>query len=109
LRRRRAGPIIRSRAQEIEITTSKAFAATLSTRGRITLPKAIRDRLGWGPGAELVVEDTPAGILLRRAPLFAPTRLEDVVGCLAYAGPRLSVGQMDEAISAEVRRRATRD
>jgi AbrB family looped-hinge helix DNA binding protein len=34
--------------------------------GRIVVPKRIRQRLGWKPGAELEVSERPEGILLRR-------------------------------------------
>jgi AbrB family looped-hinge helix DNA binding protein len=33
--------------------------------GRITLPKAMRDRLGLRAGAELEIQDTPEGIVLK--------------------------------------------
>ena len=33
------------------------------------------------------MEDTPDGVLLKAAPLFAPTQPKDVYGSLAYAGP----------------------
>jgi AbrB family looped-hinge helix DNA binding protein len=39
--------------------------ATLLSRGRVVLPLSVRERLNWGPGTELAVEDTAAGVLLR--------------------------------------------
>ena len=38
------------------------------------------------------------------APLFPPTRLEDVAGCLNYQGEAKSVEEMDAAITAQFRR-----
>ena len=73
------------------------------------MPKAIRDRLHWEAGTRLVVEHTAEGVLLK--PLtttFAPTRPEDVFGCLPYAGPPKTVEQMDAGIAAEVARRHAR-
>ena len=37
----------------------------MSTRGRVVLPKALRDKLGWHPGTTLLVEDKPDGVLLK--------------------------------------------
>jgi len=47
-----------------------------------------------------VVEDTPDGVLLKAAPVFAPTRPEDVAGMLAYRGAPKTLKEMDAAITA---------
>lgn len=77
----------------------------LSTKGQVVLPRAIRDAKRWAPGAELAVEETPEGVLLRPLRPFPPTRLEDVVGCLHYSGPARSIEDMERAISDEVKER----
>jgi len=77
----------------------------MSKRGQVTLPKSIRERLRWGPGTRLIVEDTPEGVRLKPASLFAPTRPEEVAGMLKYSGPAKTLEEMDAAITAEVRRR----
>jgi hypothetical protein len=56
----------------------------------------------------LVVEDTPDGVLLKPAPVFAPTRPEDVAGMLAYRGPPKTLEAMDAALTAELKRRHAR-
>ena len=76
----------------------------LSTKGQVILPKAVRDHLQWGPGTRLVVEETSDGVLLREVPAFARTSVESVTGILAYAGPVVSVEDMDAAVLAEVGR-----
>jgi AbrB family looped-hinge helix DNA binding protein len=81
---------------------------TLSTKGQVILPKSIRERRRWGPGTRLLVEDTPEGVLLKPAPLFPPTRPEDVYGMLKYSGPPKTIEEMDTAITAEVKRRHAR-
>jgi AbrB family looped-hinge helix DNA binding protein len=81
---------------------------TVSTKGQVILPKAVRQRRNWAAGTRLVVEDTPEGVLLRAASVFAPTRPEDVAGMLAYRGPPKSLKEMDAAITAEVKRRRAR-
>ena len=81
---------------------------TVSTKGQIILPKAIRDRRRWPAGTRLVVEDTPEGVLLKPAPLFPPTRPEDVYGILRYSGPPKTIEEMDEAITEEIKARLAR-
>jgi AbrB family looped-hinge helix DNA binding protein len=86
----------------------ETLTTTVSTKGQVILPKAIRQRRHWGPGTRLVVEDTPDGVLLKAAPVFAPTRAEDVAGMLAYRGPPKTLEEMDAAITSEVKRRRAR-
>jgi AbrB family looped-hinge helix DNA binding protein len=85
------------------------LTTTLSTKGQVILPKAIRDLHRWPPGTRLLVEDTKDGVLLRAAPIFAPTVPEDVFGSLHYAGEPKSLEQMEAGIAAEARRRHDRD
>ncbi len=79
---------------------------TLSTKGQLILPKPIRDARRWRAGTRLVVEDTPDGVLLKAAPIFASTQPAQVFGRLKHAGPPKSVEDMDAAVAAEARRRA---
>ena len=80
---------------------------TVSTKGQVILPKAILQALRWEAGTRLVVENTPEGVLLKPAPVFAETRGEDVFGCLAHNGPPRSLAEMEAGIVAETRRRHT--
>lgn len=89
--------------------TATGLTTTLSTKGQVILPKAIRDQLRWNAGIRLVVEHTADGVLLR--PLttaFAPTRPEDVFGCLPYEGKPKSIDEMEAEIAMEVKRRHER-
>ena len=88
--------------------SAEGLTTTVSTKGQVILPKAIRQRRKWEAGTRLVVEDTPDGALLKAAPVFAPTRPEDVAGMLAYRGPPKTLDEMDAAIMAEVKRRHAR-
>ena len=82
---------------------------TVSTKGQVILPKAIRDQLHWDAGTRLVVEHTVDGVLLRPVTTtFAPTRPEDVFGCLSFKGEPKSVEQMNAGIAAEAKRRHAR-
>jgi len=90
------------------MATVETLTTTLSTKGQVILPKIIRQRRHWEPGTRLMVEDTPEGVLLKAAPVFAPTRPEDVAGMLAYRGRTKTLEEMDAAITAEVNRRRAR-
>ena len=72
------------------------------------LPKSIRDAHRWQPGTEFMVEDTCAGVLLRPAKPFLPTRIEDVAGYLRYPGKPKTLAQMDAAIAIELKTRRAR-
>ena len=85
------------------------MTTTVSTKGQVILPKAIRQRRDWEAGTRLLVEETPDGVLLKRAPAFAMTRREEVFGMLPHRGPSKSVEEMDAAVMAEARRRRDRD
>jgi AbrB family looped-hinge helix DNA binding protein len=58
----------------------------LSSKGQVTIPKAVRDRHGWRPGAELEVEDRGDVVVLRPVKSFPPTTFEEVRGCLKSDG-----------------------
>jgi AbrB family looped-hinge helix DNA binding protein len=77
----------------------------VSTKGQVVLPKAIRDRRGFGPGAELIVEERPEGVLLRPSPKAEATRVEDVFGRLGPVDRIVSIEEMNEGVLEEARRR----
>jgi AbrB family looped-hinge helix DNA binding protein len=85
------------------------LVTTVSTKGQVILPKAIRDHLRWDTGTRLVVEQTPDGVLLKPMTTpFPPTRPEDVFGRLAGQGRSKSIEQMNAGIAAEAKRRHAR-
>lgn len=88
--------------------TKSAPTTTVSTKGQVILPKALRDELKWTEGTRLTVERTDAGVLLKEAPVFAPTAPGAAFGMLKYEGKPKTLKEMDEAIAAEVRRRHAR-
>jgi AbrB family looped-hinge helix DNA binding protein len=91
------------------MTSSEKLTTTVSTKGQVILPKAIREQRHWGAGTRLVVEDTADGVLLRAAPIFAPTRPGDVFASLPSTGAPKSLEEMDAGIAAEARRRHARN
>ena len=80
----------------------------LSSKGQVILPTSVRDAHRWRPGTEFIVENTADGVLLRPAKSIPQSRLEDVVGCLRYAGKPKTLDQMESAIVAEVKARRGR-
>lgn len=82
---------------------------TVSTKGQVILPKAIRRRQAWDAGTRLIVEETPEGVLLKRAPAFSASRPEEVFGLLPFKGEPKSLEDMEAGVLAEARRRHDRD
>ena len=83
-------------------------AARESTKGQVILPNAVRRRRRWDAGTKLIVEDTADGVLLRAAPLFPPTTVDEVCGILKYDGPTVTLEEMDAGVLAEAARRHAR-
>ena len=90
------------------VTAADKLTPTLSTKGQVILPMEIRRRRRWDAGTRFGVEDTPEGVLLRPAPLFPPTRPEEVFGSLPHKGPPKTPDEMRAGIEAEARRRHAR-
>ena len=81
------------------------LTTTVSTKGQVILPRAIRRALGWEAGTRLVVENRPEGVLLKPEPVFAKTQPQDVFACLVWDGPPKSLADMQAGVLAEARRR----
>jgi len=87
------------------MTANRPLTTTVSTKGQVILPKLLRDSRQWEPGTRLLVEDTPQGVLLSRAPTFETTHPEDVFGCLRYTGTPKTEADFAAGVLAEARRR----
>ncbi len=88
---------------------AEKLTTTVSTKGQVILPSAIRQRREWGAGTRLTIEETAEGVLLKPAPAFAETRPEDVFGALPWKGTPKTLEEMDAGVLAEARRRHVRD
>ena len=88
---------------------SETLTTTVSTKGQVILPKAIRQALRWEAGMRLTIESTPDGVLLKPIPVFPETRSEDVYGRLASNAAPKSLAEMEAGVLAEARRRHARD
>ena len=80
----------------------------LSSKGQVILPVSIRLANQWQAGVEFAVENTVDGVLLRPIKPVALTTLDEVIGCIGYAGKAHSVEEMDAAIGAEIKSRHAR-
>ena len=88
------------------MASPERLTTTVSTKGQVILPKAIRDQRHWDAGTRLIVENAEDGVLLKAAPLFAATEVDAVFGSLVFAGKARTIEAMDAAVAAEARRRA---
>jgi len=85
-----------------------SHTTTLSSKGQVILPKAVREARRLKSGERFTVEDRPEGILLRPLKPFAPTRHRDVFGCLKQPGKTRTLAEMEQGLLAEARRRHAR-
>jgi bifunctional DNA-binding transcriptional regulator/antitoxin component of YhaV-PrlF toxin-antitoxin module len=91
------------------MTAAKASTTWFSTKGQVNLPKPIRDEKKRGPGARLIVESTPRGVLLcQEERAFARTEFDDVRGSLSGLGESLSPEEIDAALRVAAERRYAR-
>jgi len=73
------------------------MTSTISSKGQITLPAALRKRLGWKPGTKLEFDELDQGILAR--PAFDAAEMQAVLGCATEFEP----GKSSQQILAENR------
>lgn len=77
---------------------------TLSSKGQLVIPKAVRQSAHLVPGDVLSVRYVDGEIRLRPVTAVMPTLLTEVAGCLAKPGRRpLSQAQTQAAIKARLR------
>ena len=75
--------------------------ATLTSKGQITLPKAIRERLGLNAGSTLDFQVLPDNTITARAVIADARRVRGLLKS-PHAAP-LTVEQMDEGIAQHLR------
>ena len=79
---------------------------TLSSKGQLVIPKAVRQSAHLAPGAVMAVSYVNGEIRLKPLPPTASTSLDEVAGCLAKPGrKRLSDQQTQDAIKARLKAR----
>jgi AbrB family looped-hinge helix DNA binding protein len=82
---------------------------TLSTKGQVILPKAVREHRDWRPGMRFLVEETAEGVALRPAPRFPATAPSEVFASLPAPGGPRTLEEMDAGVLAEAGRRHAGD
>ena len=81
----------------------------MSSKGRITIPKAVRDARSWKPGLELQVIEADDGILLRPIAAYEATSYYEVEGFpLNYDGPPVPLEHLDGAHALRIRLQRSR-
>lgn len=70
--------------------------STLNSRGQLTIPKPLRDRLGLKPGDNIGCSLLPDGTLILRPKVH---HIEDLVGMLRRPGqPKVPIAEMRGAV-----------
>jgi antitoxin PrlF len=70
-------------------------AATMTSKGQITIPAKVRAALSLKPGTRIDFYEIEKGEFVLRPKTRSIRELE---GCLAYDGPPVSIAEMNEAI-----------
>jgi AbrB family looped-hinge helix DNA binding protein len=81
---------------------------TISSKGQVVLPKAIREKRRWKAGTRLAVEERPDGVLLKPIEKKKKFTVADLRGMLKYKGPTHTIEEMNAGIEEEARRRHAR-
>lgn len=78
-----------------------AVTATLTSKGQLTVPKEIRDRLGLAPGdrVEFVPGEDGRGVVMRKRRTLS---LEEVMGSLPNNGVTRTLEEMEEDLGQAV-------
>ncbi len=74
---------------------------TLTSKGQMTLPAAVRSQLGVEPGDQLVVSVVDADTILLKRKATAPASA--LRGMLARPNRALSVAEMEAGVAAHLR------
>ena len=97
----------KAKPKDAVMASNRLEKTTLSSKGQLVLPKALRDRKQWKPGAQLSLEDVPGGVMVKLVEDKKEYTVDDLIGILKYDGPPLSHEEMDrridESLAEEVR------
>lgn len=81
---------------------------TLSSKGQLVIPKAVRDDAHVVAGSQFEVRYLDGEIRLRPLPAQGTTHLDEVAGCLAKPGRKsLSDAKVQAAIRAKLKTKHT--
>lgn len=80
----------------------------LSTKGRVTLPKSVREACRWEAGTELEVSVRDGGVFLTPQPIRKRYTIDDLCGFLPYEGPPKTLEDMQRGIDEAMAERWAR-
>lgn len=97
---------IMSRVRIMEICKEINIMAysTVTSKGQVTIPKAVRDRMGIDEGSKLVFVDDGDRILVYKI----ESDLESLYGAVKHEGPPIDFKRLRDEIAVEIARDATR-
>lgn len=78
---------------------------TLSSKGQVIIPMALRRSNNWKVGLELTVIDTGAGLLIRPSAAFEAAQLAEVAGMFKGSVSAKTDLEIAAALQQDVRRR----
>jgi AbrB family looped-hinge helix DNA binding protein len=78
---------------------------TLSTKGQLVIPQEIRRRQGWEQGLTFEIEEQGEVLVLRPLRAVRKSTVDDLLGCLPYAGAPKSLEEMDAGVAKGARSR----
>lgn len=92
---------------------STQLRARITSQGQVTVPKAVRDRLGAKPGDDLTFEATEDGFLVRSRPRVSVLDFAGVARSNAHRVPPtaeeldqvIAKGRAEEAVARDLRLR----
>jgi AbrB family looped-hinge helix DNA binding protein len=88
----------------LDLLEGEMRSTTLSSKGQVVIPREIRELRGWTPGTVLLIDEEGDGIVLRPLPSFAPTTVDDLLGCVPHAGRARSLQEMEAGVVEGARR-----
>ncbi len=80
------------------MSRAAALTTTLSSKGQMVVPKALRDRQRWAVGAKLTLEEVPGGVLVKLVETQGKYTVDDLIGIADYSGPPLSDEEIERRI-----------
>lgn len=85
---------------------TRSAQARVTSKGQVTIPREVRERLGIRAGDRLLFAVAEDGSVAVQK--VASRALDDLVGLLGRPSRRLTIDEMDEAIRDRSRRRDAR-
>lgn len=81
----------------------KPVESRITSKGQITVPAAVRERLELGPGTRIEWLEHEGEIVVRRASRFTSQEIHEAV--FRTRKPAVSIEEMDQAIEARMRKK----